>query len=53
MALGLAVMSLSFVQQMNAKSEGSIAKELPLVFISSALLGFGSLLVLLWSGVYV
>lgn len=52
-AAGLTVMSLSFVQQMNAKSEGSIVKELPLVLMSSALLGFGSLFVLLWSGVYV
>lgn len=52
-AVGVAVMSLSFVQQMNAKSEGSITKELPLVILSSSLLGFGSLFVLLWSGVYV
>ncbi|CAM9422792.1 unnamed protein product [Hapterophycus canaliculatus] len=50
---GLALMSVSFVQQMNARKEQSIAKDLPLVLTSSGLLGFGSLFVLLWSGVYV
>ncbi|CAM9660221.1 unnamed protein product [Scytosiphon promiscuus] len=50
---GLALMSLSFVQQMNARKEQSITKDLPLVLTSSGLLGFGSLFVLLWSGVYV
>lgn len=51
---GLGVMSMSFVQQMSAtRVEQSVAKELPLVLTSSALLGFGILFVLLWSGVYV
>ena len=50
---GLAFMSISFVQQMNARKEQSVTKDLPLVLTSSALLGFGSLFVLLWSGVYV
>lgn len=50
---GLAIMSISFVQQMNARKEQSVMKDLPLVLTSSALLGFGSLFVLLWSGVYV
>lgn len=50
---GLGFMSISFVQQMNATKEQSVTKDLPLVLTSSALLGFGSLFVLLWSGVYV
>lgn len=50
---GLGFMSVSFVQQMNAKKEQSVTKDLPLVLTSSALLGFGTLFVLLWSGVYV
>lgn len=53
-AAGLGFMSMSFVQQMNAsRAEQSVAKELPLVLTSSALLGFGVLFVLLWSGVYI
>lgn len=51
---GLAFMSISFVQQMNAtKADQSVTKDFPLVLTSSALLGCGALFVLLWSGVYV
>lgn len=54
MVAGLGLMSVSFVQQMNVtRAEQSIAKELPLVLASSTLLGFGSLFLLLWSGVHV
>lgn len=51
---GLGFLSMSFVQQMNAtRADQSVTKDLPLVFTSSALLGFGALFVMLWSGVYV
>ncbi|CAM9752496.1 unnamed protein product, partial [Ascophyllum nodosum] len=53
---GLGFMSISFVQQMNAKTKRakqSVTKDLPLVLTSSFLLGFGALFVMLWSGVYV